>query len=129
MRVLVDSHTLLWSSDDPAKVPAPAMSVLQNPANELLISAATIWEVAIKVALGRLPLSLPYRQWMDKAIADQGLIILAVTLDHTERLISLPFHHRDPFDRLLISQALSEGTPLVSGDAVFDAYGVKRIWK
>jgi PIN domain nuclease of toxin-antitoxin system len=79
MKVLVDSHTLLWASDDPAKVPAPAMSVLQNPANELLIS--------------------------------------------------LPFHHRDPFDRLLVSQALSEGTPLVSGDAIFDVYGVKRIWK
>jgi PIN domain nuclease of toxin-antitoxin system len=86
MKVLLDSHTLLWAGDNPAKVPVPAMNVMQNPANELLISAATLWEVAIKVALGKLPLSLPYRQWMDKAMKDQGLTVLAITLDHTERL-------------------------------------------
>ncbi len=128
MRALLDSHTLIWAADEPAKVSAPAMRVMQNPANELLISAVTIWEVAIKVAVGKLPLSLPYRQWMDRAIADQGLTILAITLAHAERQISLPFHHRDPFDRLLASQPLVEGIALVSGDAIFDAYGVNRIW-
>src|SRR5437588_10706176 len=71
MRVLLDAHTLIWAGDDPAKVPAPAMSVMQNPANELLIGAGTIWEIAIKVAIGKLSLSLPYRQWLDKAIIDQ----------------------------------------------------------
>lgn len=129
MRVLLDSHTLIWAGDDPAKVPAPAMGVMQDPANDLFISAATIWEMAIKVAIGKLPLSLPYRQWLDKAVDDQGLSILPITLDHTERQISLPFHHRDPFDRLIAAQAIVEGIPLVSADAIFDAYVVNRIWE
>jgi PIN domain nuclease of toxin-antitoxin system len=128
MRVLLDSHTLIWAGDDPDKVPAPAMGVMQDPANELLISAATIWEMAIKVAVGKLPLSLPYRRWLDKAVADQGLSILPITLDHTEYLVSMPSHHRDPFDRLIAAQAIVEGAPLVSADTIFDAYGVNRIW-
>jgi PIN domain nuclease of toxin-antitoxin system len=128
MRVLLDSHTLIWAGDDPSKVSAPAMGVMQDPATELFLSPATIWEMAIKVALGKLPLSLPYRRWMDKAIADQRLALLAISLDHTERLVALPFHHRDPFDRLLAAQALVEGMPLVSADPIFDAYGVARLW-
>src|SRR5205085_8672547 len=105
-----------------------ALSVLQNSANDLLIGAGTIWEMAIKVAIGKLPLSLPYRQWLDKAISDLGLSILSIKLDHAERQIGLPFHHRDPFDRLLAAQAMAENIPLVSGDTIFDAYGVTRIW-
>ncbi len=129
MRVLLDSHTLIWAADDPAQIPAPAMRELQDPANDRLISAATIWELAIKVALGKLPLSLPYRQWLDKAIADLNLTILPITPDHAERQIGLPFHHRDPFDRMLAAQVLVEGMPLASADVIFDAYGVNRIWK
>jgi len=128
MRHLLDSHTLIWAVDVPAMLSALAMSVIQNTANELLISAASIWEIAIKCGKGRLPLSLPYRRWVDQAIADLDLTILPITLDHAERQVSLPFHHRDPFDRLLASQSLVENIPLVSGDAVFDTYGVTRIW-
>ena len=128
MRPLLDSHTLIWAGDDPARVPAPAMRVMQDPSNELLISAATLWEIAIKVALGKLPLSLPYRQWLDRAIADQRLTILPITLDHAEYQLKLPFHHRDPFDRMIAAQALVEGIPLVSADRIFDAYGVTRLW-
>ena len=129
MRLLLDSHTLIWAADDPAKIPPTAMGLMQNPVHNRLVSAATIWEIAIKCGKGRLPLSLPYRQWIDKAIADMNLSILPITLDHAERQIALPFHHRDPFDRLLAAQALAEGIPLVSSDAIFDAYGVTRIWK
>lgn len=128
MRPLLDSHTLIWAGDDPAKVPARAMSMMQDPSNELLISAATMWEMAIKVALGKLPLSLPYRQWLDRAIADQRLTILPITLDHADCQLHLPFHHRDPFDRMIAAQALVEGIPLLSADLIFDAYGVTRIW-
>jgi PIN domain nuclease of toxin-antitoxin system len=128
MRVLLDSHALLWAADDPAKLPAPAMGVMQDLENDLLISAATIWEIAIKVALGKLPLSLPYRRWVDRAIFDQKLSILAISLDHAERQVGLPFHHRDPVDRMIAAQALVEGIPLVSADAIFDAYGVPRLW-
>lgn len=128
MKLLLDSHALIWSGDDPAKVPATAMAAMQDPANELLVSVVSVWEMAIKFTKGNLPLSMPYRRWMDKAIADLELSIIPITLDHAERLVGLPFHHRDPFDRLLAAQALVETIPLVSGDAIFDAYGVPRIW-
>lgn len=128
MRLLLDSHTLIWSQDDTRQLSAAANAALSNPGNDRLISAATVWEIAIKVGKGRLPLSKPFRVWMDTAIADLGLTLLPITLEHAGRQSVLPGHHRDPFDRLLISQALVEGIPIVGGDAIFDAYGVNRIW-
>jgi PIN domain nuclease of toxin-antitoxin system len=94
-----------------------------------LLSAATIWEVAIKVGLKKLTLALPYRQWMERAVSDLGLTLLPITVEHADIQISLPGHHRDPFDRLLAAQSIAEGVPVVSIDAVFDLYGVQRIWK
>jgi PIN domain nuclease of toxin-antitoxin system len=129
MRHLLDAHSLIWALDNPSKLGAAAVTALRDPANPLLISAGTMWELSIKSALGKLTLSLPFRQWMDKAMADLGLTVLAITLDHAERLTGLPFHHRDPFDRLLAAQVLVEQIPLASADAVFDQYGVNRIWK
>ncbi len=128
MRVLLDSHTLIWAADDPGKLSSAARTAIQDVANDRLVSAGTIWEIAIKVGKGRLPLALPYRQWMDKAIADLCLTLLPITLDHAERQSALPAHHGDPFDRLLVSQALVEGIPVVSEDAQLDAYGIRRIW-
>lgn len=128
MRLLLDSHTLIWAADDPLKIPAITLGLIQDPANDRLISAATIWEIAIKVGKGRLPLSLPYRQWMDQAIADLCLSILPIELDHAERQSTLQQYHDDPFDRLLAAQSLVAHLPLVSGDVIFDSYGVHRIW-
>ncbi len=128
MDVLLDSHCMIWALDDPSKLSLVAVAVLQDPDNALHISAASVWEIAIKVGKGRLPLSLPFRQWIDNAIAYLGLQIVSIRVDHAERQVVLPFHHRDPFDRMLASQAVVEGIPLVSADAIFDAYGVTRIW-
>jgi PIN domain nuclease of toxin-antitoxin system len=128
VRLLLDSHTLIWAADDPAQLTAVAQGLLQDPAHDRLLSAASLWEIAIKFSLGRLPLSMPYRQWMDKAIADLGLVILPISLDHAEQQAGLPWHHRDPFDRLLVAQAKVEGVPLVSADAALDAYGISRLW-
>jgi len=128
MRVLLDSHTLIWAADDIAKLSAKALALLQDPLNDRLISAATIWEIAIKVGKKRLPLSMRYRPWMDQVMADLCLTLWPITLDHAERQVVLPPHHNDPFDRLLIAQALVEGIPLISCDANFDAYGVHRLW-
>jgi PIN domain nuclease of toxin-antitoxin system len=128
VRLLLDTHTVFWSADDPSKVSAAAMTLIQDPANDRLLSAATIWELAIKVGLGKILLSLPYRQWMEKAIIDLKLNILPVTVEYAERQSILPPHHKDPFDRLLIAQAQVEGIPIVSVDAVLDPYGVTRIW-
>ena len=129
MRHLVDAHSLIWALDDPLKLGTAATAALQTPANELLLSAGTMWELSIKSGLKKLMLSLPLRQWIEKAIVDLGLIVLPITLDHAVRQAGLPFHHRDPFDRLLAAQALVEGLPLVSADAIFDQYGVRRIWQ
>ena len=128
MNLLLDSHTLIWAADDPAKLTALAQGLLQDTTHDRLLSVATLWEIAIKFSLGRLPLSLPYRQWMDKAMAYLALIVLPITLDHAKRQVSLPWHHRDPFDRLLVAQSQVEGMPLVSADPVLDAYGITRLW-
>ena len=129
MRYLVDAHSLIWALDDPSKLGATATTALQDPENELLLSAGTMWELSIKSGMAKLKLSLPFRRWMEEAIADLGLTVLPITLDHAERQAGLPFHHRDPFDRLLAAQSLVEGIPLVSADVMFDRYGVVRIWK
>ena len=104
------------------------MAVMVDPANDRLLSAATIWELAIKVGQGKLTLSMPYRLWMETAIADLKLTILPVTVAYAERQADLPPHHKDPFDRLIISQAIVDGISVVSVDSAFDPYGVTRIW-
>lgn len=128
MRYLLDAHTLLWSQDDIRKLSATAMAPLSDPTHDRLVRIATVWEIGIKVAISKLPLSKPFREWMETAIADLAMTVLPITLDHVERQTQLEFHHRDPFDRLLIAQALVEDIPLISSDAQFDAYGVTRIW-
>jgi PIN domain nuclease of toxin-antitoxin system len=128
VRLLIDTHTLIWAVDDPAKLSVAATTALQDPANDLLLSAATIWELAIKIGQGKLILSLPYRQWMDKAIADLKLILLPITVEYAEWQASLPNHHKDPFDRLIIAQALVEGVSVVCADTTFDPYGITRVW-
>jgi PIN domain nuclease of toxin-antitoxin system len=129
MKHLIDAHCLIWALDEPDRLSAPAVTVMQDPANELLISAGTVWELSIKTGLGKLTLSLSFRHWMDKAIGDLRLALLPITLDHAERLTSLPPHHRDPFDRLLVAQSLVEAIPLVSADVIFEQYGINRVWK
>ncbi len=128
MRLLLDTHTLFWLVEEPAKVSATAMALIQPLTNDVLLSAVTIWELSIKVGQRKIALSLPYRQWMDKAIADLKLLILPITVEYADRQSALPLHHKDPFDRLLIAQALVEAIPIVSVDAVFDSYGVTRVW-
>lgn len=128
MRHLVDAHSLIWALDDPRKLGVKAIAALEDPANELVVSAGTIWELSIKVGLEKLSLSLPYRKWIERAVADLGLVVLPITLEVAERQMKLPFHHRDPFDRLLAAQCIVESMPLVSADSVFDQYRVIRIW-
>jgi PIN domain nuclease of toxin-antitoxin system len=118
VKLLLDTHTLLWAVEMPTKVGSAAMNLLSVPTNARLISAATIWELAIKVGAGKLTLSLPYRLWMETAITDLTLEIIPVTIEYAERQAMLPPHHKDPFDRLMIAQALVDGIPIVSNDAV-----------
>ena len=129
MRVLLDTHALIWYVDQDHLLSPSAHAAITSADNDLLLSAATLWEVSIKVGLKKLALSLPYRQWMNKAIADLGLILLPITVDYADVQAGLPRHHGDPFDRMLIAQAQVENVPLVSADAILDQYGINRIWQ
>lgn len=128
MKLLVDSHALLWAADQPEQLSSAAAGALRDPANDLLVSAATVWELAIKVGLRKLTLTKPYREWMTQALADLDAALLPITVEYADAQAHLPPHHRDPFDRLLVAQARVEQFPIVSHDAALDAYGVTRIW-
>lgn len=128
MRLLLDSHALIWAVDNPSRLGPRAARELANSANELLLGAGTIWEIAIKVGLKKLALSLPFKTWMTQAISELGLVTLPITVECADVQISLPSHHGDPFDRLLAAQSLTEKVVIVSADVIFDNYGVKRCW-
>ena len=128
MKVLADTHALVWFALADPRLPATARTVLEDPANVVLVSPASYWEIAIKVHLGKWQLAQPYPDLIDSLWTDYGFRILPILPDHTARLIGLANHHGDPFDRLLVAQALVEAVPLVSSDAIFDQYRVPRIW-
>ena len=128
MTLSLDAHALIWAVDDPQRLGREAARALEDPANELLVSAGTIWEIAIKIGLGKLSLSLPFREWMHQAIEDRGLTVLPITVEHADGQSRLPLHHRDPFDRLLVAQAQAEAIAVVSADEVFGTYGIARVW-
>ncbi len=106
MKVLLDTHAVIWAVDDPTRFGTATLTTLQDPAAELLVSAASLWEIAIKVQIGKLMLSRPYRDWMIQALYDLQATLLPISIDDCETQIRLPHYHRDPFDRLLVAQAL-----------------------
>lgn len=123
-RLLVDTHALLWwLADDPA-LSATARDTIADPMNEVLVSTATIWEIAVKRSLGKLQVTddLPER------IADEGFAWLAVEARHAWEVRELPMHHRDPFDRILVAQALTERLPVLTADPRFGEYGTATRW-
>ena len=129
MRLLLDSHALIWYVDQDQLVPPTAYATIANPANQLLVSAATVWEVAIKVGTGKLTLAGPYRPWMTKALSDLGATVLPITIEYADKQAGLSFHHRDPFDRLLIATAQEHGLALLTPDPTFAKYpNLKVIW-
>ncbi|MCC6198403.1 MAG: type II toxin-antitoxin system VapC family toxin [Burkholderiales bacterium] len=128
MRVLVDTHVFLWWVEGNRTLPAKARAALADRENECWISMATAWELAIKAGLGKLKLVLPVKRYVVDHVAANGFRMLDIRMGHVGRVEALPPHHGDPFDRLLIAQALEEGLAVVTADPVFRKYGVKRIW-
>jgi PIN domain nuclease of toxin-antitoxin system len=128
LKVLLDTHTLLWFGLNDPQLSARAMSVIVDVSNEKLISPASYWEIAIKIAVGKYALNRPYEDFMREAIDKNGFSYLHIEPKHTASLITLPHHHKDPFDRLLVAQALVEGIGIVSHDSRLDSYGVTRLW-
>ena len=128
MRVLLDTHALLWWLSDDASLPGSARKIIALPGNSVLVSAASAWEIATKVRIGKLPGATDLASDFAAHLDQEGFEVLPISLEHALRAGLLPGPHRDPFDRMLIAQAQSENIPLVSNDAVFDNYKIRRIW-
>lgn len=128
MALLLDTHALLWWLDGDERLSAPARAAIAEPDRPVFVSAASAWEITTKHRLGKLPGAGAVAQDIGGCIAAQGFSAMAITLADAERAGRLPGPHRDPFDRMLIAQALARDIALVSNEAVFDTYGLRRLW-
>jgi len=127
MKYLLDTHTLIWFINGDTKLAKKALETIELSTARVAVSVVSFWEIAIKVSLGKLELTLPFSEIINK-VSDNGFETMGVNFDHTLQLAQLPFHHRDPFDRTLIAQTLSEDLIIISKEKIFDEYNVKRIW-
>ena len=127
MNILLDTHAFLWFVWDDAHLSQAAKDAISDPNNRKLVSVASVWEIAIKISLQKLDLGMPYLPFMQSQLAINLFEMLSLTLEHGAEVSRLPFHHRDPFDRLLIAQARHEGFKLVSRDSHVVRYGVPHI--
>ncbi|NJO82757.1 MAG: type II toxin-antitoxin system VapC family toxin [Blastochloris sp.] len=128
MKLLLDTHSFIWFVEDNSSLSSHARTLIEEPANDVFLSMASVWEMAIKVSLSKLALSQPFDLFIPNQLLRNAITLLDITVSHTLRVATLPFHHRDPFDRLLIAQSLVEGMPIIGSDSVFDAYGANRLW-
>jgi len=130
VRLLLDTHSMYWYIEDDPQLSGRARTLIQDASNEILVSPASYWEIAIKISIGKWRLNRPYEEFIDIGLNQYGFQVLPILPTHTARLIGLPFPqgHRDPFDRLLVAQVLVEQIPIVSADSRLDAYGVTRLW-
>ena len=128
MRLLLDTHTFLWWINNDALLSDPARVAIASERNECFLSLASCWELSIKTSIGKLRLSKSVERFIPEELAANDFQLLSIDFRHVAKVESLPFHHRDPFDRLLVAQALTERMTIISADAVLSEYGVKRIW-
>lgn len=128
MRILLDTHTFLWAGLDSYQLSPKASELFLDKQNDLYLSIASIWEMAIKSSLGKLTFHKPLEAYILDVLQENSIQQLSINFRHVTRVSTLPFHHRDPFDRLLISQALEEKIAILSCDHFFDDYGVQRLW-
>jgi len=128
MNYLLDTQTLLWIVTDDTRLSKTVSRLFLDQQNEIFLSAASIWEMAIKISLQKLLLKGSLKDFATEHVLGNNIKILPIRLEHLYKLSNLPFHHRDPFDRLLIVQSLSENYPIISSNHAFEQYPVKRIW-
>jgi PIN domain nuclease of toxin-antitoxin system len=128
VKLLLDTHAMYWYIEGDLRLSDAARHLIQDVTNEVLISPASFWEIAIKISIGKWQLHRPYEEFIDIGQNAYGFRVLAILPKHTAHLIGLPFHHKDPFDRLLVAQAIVEGVSIVSNDAALDAYQITRLW-
>ena len=128
MRALLDTHTLLWWLTDEPALSKAARKFIAETTNTIVVSAASGWEIATKVRLGKLPAAEELVTDFVGSLEREGFELMAISPDHAIRAGLLPGAHKDPFDRMLIAQAQAEGIPILSNETLFDSYGVRRIW-
>jgi PIN domain nuclease of toxin-antitoxin system len=128
MRLLLDTHTFLWFVENSPSLSTNALTYIKDVSNEVYVSIASIWELAIKISVGKLQIAQPLEVFVPSQLSLNKMSALQITLDAAALVATLPLHHRDPFDRLLIAQALTTQMPIVSKDEALDAYGITRLW-
>ena len=128
MRLLVDTHTLLWAAFDEDLLSARARRLIQSPGSEIMVSAASAWEIATKYRLGRLNFARELAENFISQVTAAGYLLLPISTEHALRAGRLPGDHKDPFDRMLAAQAIHEDLPLLSNDTQLDVFGVRREW-
>ena len=128
MKVLLDTHVFLWWIMDDPRLSAKAREMIAAPETIVYVSAATVWEIAVKSQIGKLSLAQPVKQYIPTQMTTNGFIDLPITLDHALHIHSLPLHHRDPFDRMLVAQSQLEDMPILSADPLLSRYTVDIIW-
>jgi len=127
MDLILDTHTFIWFVNGDKNLTTKAREAIENPSNFSHISIASLWEMAIKISLGKLEITYPFEQALTQ-IYENGFEILPITFEHTLVITELAFHHRDPFDRLIVAQAMTERMTIISKDEIFDHYEVTRLW-
>jgi PIN domain nuclease of toxin-antitoxin system len=126
MRVLLDTHVLLWGLTQEMRLSEKVRTLL--PAADLWVSVASIWEIITKANVGKITLPMPVGAFLTAHLASNGVSVLPISLDHVLRIEGMELHHRDPFDRILIAQSLEESLPIVTSDPLFQKYPVELIW-
>ena len=127
-KVELDTHAFLWTAVGSSQLSVNATNLFLESQNELYLSIASVWEIAIKCSLGKLTFYKPIESYILDLLQENAIQLLNIDFRHVTRVTTLPFHHRDPFDRLLISQAIEEKIALLSCNGAFDAYGIERLW-
>ena len=128
VRFLLDTHAFLWAASNSSRLSPIARDLIEDTGNMPLVSIVSLWEIAIKLISGKLSLDVPFAELAFEKPAAHGIEIFPIGLQQLEIVTRLPFHHRDPFDRLLVAQCLAEGPAILSNDIALDSYGIDRLW-
>lgn len=127
MNILLDTHTFLWYLQDSKELSAKAAEIIEDSSDAMWLSIASLWEISIKVGLGKLSLQNSFAE-LERVLQQLKIEVLPIAFSDTERYLNLPLHHRDPFDRILVAQAMNHSLVLISRDLAFDAYDIQRVW-
>ena len=128
MMFLIDTHTFIWYVTDNSRLSNQVLELINDENNQIFLSIASVWEMGIKHGLGKLTFNLPFERFIMQQISINDFMVLDINISQITAITQFPLHHRDPFDRMLIAQAMVENMPIISADTIFDAYPIRRLW-